>query len=287
MLHIATVATHSERYLPVLEKMIEDRGIKFHKLAFGKKYEGHFMKDKEMIKLLRTLPKEDIVVFTDGFDSLLLGDGKEILDKFKSYDKKVLISVENVKNSFLLHSYHFQKVFSKYINTGLYMGEVNYLLQILENIYEKSDDYTEDDQYNWGNFINNSEKYNFDKNLVGIDTESKLFLNHSFTCNNKLSFDKEEKRLVLNKKERPCFIQGNGAVNMNDIIEKIGYKKCNINKNNMFWEQIKFSYKAVFKTYPILKFFITCIVIMVLFLLFSLYSYYKNRKFESVNFTFS
>jgi hypothetical protein len=287
MLHIATVATHSERYFPVLEKMINDKKIEFHKLAHGKKYEGHSMKDKEMIKLLKTLPGEDIVVFVDGFDSLLLTDGQEILDKFKSYGKKVIISIENIKNSFMMHSYHFQEVLGKYINTGLYMGEVKYLLIILQNIYENSSNYTEDDQYNWGNFVNNSDKYDFDKNLIGVDTESKIFLNHSFTCSNSISFDKKKKRLVLNGKETPCFIQGNGAVNMNDIIKNMGYEKDNVNKNKMFLEGIKYSYKAVFDTYPVLKFYIAFIILGILVILFSIYGSYKIRKNSNVNFVFS
>lgn len=287
MLHIATVATHSERYFPVLEKIIRDKNIKFHKLAFGKKYEGHSMKDKEMIKLLKTLPDEDVVVFTDGFDSLLLSDGKEIIDKFRSYKKKVIVSVENVRNSFLMHSYHFKKVYGKFINTGLYMGEVKYLLTILKNIYEKSENYTVDDQYNWSNFINNTEKYNFDKNLIGLDKDSKIFLNHSFTCDNTLSFDSKDKRLMINSSEKPCFIQGNGAVNMNSIIKKIGYEKYNVNRNKMFIEGIKSSYNAVFKTYPILKFFILSIIILIFFLLFTLFQNYKIRKHETFNLVFS
>ena len=63
MLHLVTVATHSERYLPVLDKQAEDNDMKLVKLGMGKKYIGHFMKDLEMIEYLKTVPKEDIVIF--------------------------------------------------------------------------------------------------------------------------------------------------------------------------------------------------------------------------------
>ena len=87
-LHIVTVATHSSRYLPVLDKMVEDRGMKLHKLGFGKKYEGHFMKDKEMLAFVKTKPKKDIVLFLDGFDTLILSSEKEIIEKFLSFKKR-------------------------------------------------------------------------------------------------------------------------------------------------------------------------------------------------------
>ena len=50
MLHILTVATHSERYLPVLEKQVTDRGLELNKLGMGKEYKGHFMKDLEVME---------------------------------------------------------------------------------------------------------------------------------------------------------------------------------------------------------------------------------------------
>lgn len=285
MLHIATVATHSERYLPVLEKMVQDKGTNLHKLGFGKKYQGHFMKDLEMIEFLKPLPKDDIVVFLDGFDTLMLSDSREVIEKFKKTGKKMILSVENVRSSFLMHSYNFQKVREKFINTGLYIGYCGYVLEFLQEIY--SNEYNKkSNQATWSTFLNTKqEKINLEH--FDIDRGSSLFLNHSFTCDNKFSIDKKEKRLVMEDKTKPCFIQGNGVVNMNDIIKETGYEKNNIYKDNLFWEQIKYSYTAVLKTYPILKVFITGIIIIVIFGIFIAYTNYKHRKFATINLTFS
>lgn len=284
-LHVATVATHSERYLPVLEKMIEDRGIKLKKLGFGKKYQGHFMKDLEMIEFLKTVPKEDIVVFLDGFDTLMLSDTEEVIKKFRETGKKMVISIENIRNSFLTHSYHFQKVQEKFINTGLYIGYAGYVLEFLKEMY--SQDYNKkSNQTTWSSFLNKP-KHKIDLDHFGVDSGSKIFLNHSPTCNNKFKFIKDQKRLVMEDKTRPCFIQGNGVVNMDYIINGTGYKDNNIYKDSLFWERMKYNYKAVFKTYPILKFFISGILIFVFLFLFTTYSNYKNRKFETFNLTFS
>ena len=58
MLHLVTVATHSERYLPVLEKQAEKKGLNLVKLGMGKKYSGHFMKDLEMMEYLKDLLRQ-------------------------------------------------------------------------------------------------------------------------------------------------------------------------------------------------------------------------------------
>jgi hypothetical protein len=86
---------------------------------------------------------------------------------------------------------------------------------------------------------------------------------------------------------KPCFIQGNGVVNMDNIIKNLDYDKYNIHKKDLFKEQIKYSYNAVMKTYPILKFFISGIILVVLYIIFIITANYKLRKFETYNLTFS
>lgn len=285
MIHIATVATHSERYLPVLDKMIQDNGLSFHKLGYGKKYSGHFMKDLEMINFLKDKDPKDIVIFLDGFDTLMLGKKEEIFDKFKKTGKKMIISIENVRNSFLTHSYNFQKVNEKFINTGLYMGYCGFVLNFLRKMYEK--DYNKrSNQTTWSGFLNSSnEEIDFSK--IGLDTESSLFLNHSFTCNNKFILDKKNKRIILDTEHEPCFIQGNGVFNMNDLIKNLGYEKYNIFKSKIALEGLKYSYNAVIKTYPILKIFISCIIMVIILVFIFIYFNYKFRKFETINLVFS
>ena len=285
MLHVATVATHSERYLPVLEKMTQDKGHSLNKLGFGKKYKGHFMKDLEMIEFLKDKKEDDIVVFLDGFDTLMLSSEEEIIKKFKESGKKMLVSVENIRNSFLTHSYQFQKVQGKFINTGLYMGYCGFVLKFLETMYSKNYN-KKSNQTTWSYFLNSKDNI-FNGADFGVDSESKLFLNHSFTCNNVFRFNKKDKRIELNTKIQPCFIQGNGVVNMNDLIKNLGYKKENIFGKNLFIEQIKYSYNAVMNTYPVLRFFISSIVLVCVMLLVLSYSGYKLRKNSNVNFIFS
>ena len=280
MLYIATVATHSERYLPVLDKMIEDKGIKLEKLGMGKQYTGHFMKDLEMIEFLKDKKEDDIVIFVDGFDSLILGNKEEIFEKFKETGKKMILSVENIRSSFLLHSYNFEKVMGKYVNTGLYMGYAGYMKNILNDIY--SNDYDKNsNQKTWSRYLNS----NIDRlEDFSLDNESKLFLNHSFTCNNK--FKLENKRIKLNTGIEPVFIQGNGCEDLNYIINDLGYSSSNIHKDTFTRDKWKYNFRSIFKTYPVLKYFILCIVLVVTIILSFIFIYRVIRHNQVYELTF-
>ena len=282
MLYVATVATHSERYLPVLDKMLEDKGIKLEKLGFGKKYVGHFMKDLEMLEFLKDKKDDDIVVFVDGFDSLIFADREEIIEKFEKSGKKLLLSVENVRNSFLTHSYNFQKVLGKFVNTGLYMGYAGYMRQFLEKMY--SQDYNKkSNQKTWSKFIN-SKEHDFDLSHFGVDIESELFLNDSPTCKN--NFKLQDHRIELNTGKKPAFMQGNGCVDMNYIINDLGYEKSNIHTDTFTKDKWKYNWKAVTSTYPILKLFIGCILLGIALIITMFFIYRRIRKNEIYEMTF-
>ena len=82
--HLVTVATHSEGYLPVLEQQVKEKKMELKKLGWGKKYTGHSMKDMEMMNFLENEANpEDLIIFVDGFDSMLLSDEQEIVQKYR------------------------------------------------------------------------------------------------------------------------------------------------------------------------------------------------------------
>ena len=282
MLHVATVATHSERYLPVLDKMLEDKGIKLEKLGMGKKYIGHFMKELEMIEFLKDKDEEDVVIFVDGFDSLILGEPEEIIEKFKKTGKKMILSVENIRNNFLTHSYNFQKVLGKFTNTGLYIAHAGYLKKFLQTMYSKDYD-KKSNQKTWSKFINSKDE-EIDFSLFGIDKDSELFLNHSFTCGNK--FTLENKRIKLNTGVEPVFIQGKGCADMDYIINDLGYESSNIHKDTFTKDKWKYNFKAIFSTYPILRLFISCIVLAIILIGIWIFMYRRIRNNEIYELTF-
>ena len=277
MFHLVTVATHSERYLPILDKQAEDKNVKLVKLGMGKKYIGHYMKDLEMMEYLKGIDKTDIVAFVDGFDSLMLASTEEILSKFKASNAELLLSVENIGMLSFIHATVFEKVQGQYLNTGLYMGRAGFLLNFLTNMYSLPYD-KKSNQRTWCSYLF---KLQSEKKFDGIvlDEKSEVFLNHSFTTSNNLKFKKEDKRIHITDDVKPCFIQGNGCEDMTYIINGTGYKDLNIHKGEFFRKKMAYNIKAVFKVYnPILTFYIYLVIILIFLISYFSYNYVKNKN---------
>ena len=277
MLHLVTVATHSERYLPVLEKQAEKKGLKLVKLGMGKEYVGHFMKDLEMMDYLKELPKNDIVIFVDGFDTLMLGDVDEIKEKFEDSKADLLMSVENIGMLSFIHATVFERVKGNYLNTGLYMGRAGFLLSFLKDMYSQKYD-LKSNQKTWCSYLF---KLQTEKRMDGIklDEKSEVFLNHSFTTSNILKFDEKEKRINIKDGSKPCFIQGNGCEDMTYIINGTGHKDDNIHQADFWKKKLAYNIRAVFKVYnPILSFYVYLIIIALFIISYLSYKYYKYNK---------
>ncbi len=271
-LHLVTVATHSEGYLPVLEQQVKEKGMELRKLGWGKKYSGHFMKDMEMMEFLEKDARSgDLIIFVDGFDSLILGDKEEIVQKFQDTGAKMLFSVENVTPYLsYIHAAVFERVSGKYINSGLYMGERDFMLKFLKDIYHPKDGGDFNRESNQVNWCNQLRKLKMKNGLEGIelDVDSKLFLNHSFTTANYPYM--KDGRVVL-KDVKPCFVQGNGKEDMSWVINKTGHAQYDIHKGEHFWKKMKYSLKAAFKVYnPILTFYIYLIILSLVLIFFFL-----------------
>jgi hypothetical protein len=271
MLHLVTVATHEERYLPVLEQQGKDKGMELTKLGMGKKYTGHFMKDLEMIDHLKKLNEEDIVIFADGFDTLLLGDKEEIVKKFKKFNTKMLLSVENIGYLNFIHSAVFQKVKGKFINTGLYMGYVGFIKKFLEDMYNQDFD-LKSNQKTWSGYLERTGDYS----QIALDINSEIFLNHSFTTTNSLIL---KNRRVIIKGKKPCFVQGNGCEDMTNIIKEAGYDRFDTNKKQRLIKSFKNSFLSLFYTYPIAGLYV--LVLLCAIALFSIFLYKLQRIYTS------
>lgn len=277
-LHLVTVATHSERYLPVLEKQSSDKNLELVKLGIGKKYIGHFMKDLEMIEYLKSddVDDEDIVAFVDGFDTLLLSEKDEIIKKFKKFDCQLLLSIENVGSLSFIHTAVFQKVKGKFINTGLYMGYAKFVLKFLEEMYSETFD-NNSNQKTWAHFL--EKKNSYDK--ISLDIDSEIFLNYSFTTTNRIKID--NRRVLINEK-KPCFIQGNGCEDLSNIIKNTGYTEYDIHSDKRTFKVIENNLKAIFLIYPIAALYITLLIFIIIIISLFVYRLYKiyNDKYYYV-----
>ncbi len=144
------------------------------------KWETHRNKDIELLSALKNLKLNEIVLFTDGYDTLFIGNEEEILKRY--YDavgkKDILISGEKSCYPDSSLAGQFQHIPSdfKYVNSGGIMGTVKFFLKALSEIEKirrelltNLDLFPFSNQYLWTlYFIKNQEK-------IAIDYKCKLF----------------------------------------------------------------------------------------------------------------
>ena len=166
---VLTVATHSYGFF---EKMVNnDYGITVEVLAYGKKWTGFRMKLQEVYNRIKDLPDDNIVIFLDGFDTIIRGKLNVAVERFKKMKCPILFSNE-VNFSTKLRSYIGTRVFgtchdNKTANSGLYMGYVKYLKQLLIYALQSS---CKDDQC----VINSLCRY---VDYIKIDVNNEIFHN--------------------------------------------------------------------------------------------------------------
>lgn len=166
---VLTVATHSQGYF---EQMVNnDYGIPVEVLGFGKPWTGFTMKFEEVLNRVKELPDDEIVVFLDGFDTIIRGSLDVAVNRFKQMDCKVLFS-EHVSPTDSVPDWAVRRIFGtcykKHIaNTGLYMGYAKYIRELLQNVLYSS---CKDDQ----TIINGACRL---VDYIKVDTENVIFCN--------------------------------------------------------------------------------------------------------------
>lgn len=212
-IRVVTVATHTEG---LFDDLISNKyGTHITVLGYGKKWTGFTMKFKEVLKYIEPLSDDTIVVFLDGFDSIVNGDLSDAVSRFKKMDCRVLFSKD-----ITFHKY-VPKLLTKKIfgtcykgesaNTGLYMGYVKELKILLNDVMcEKC----KDDQVLINSRCN---RYNF----IKIDTKEEIFQNINTSHNIKNISD-------LNA----IFVQMPGQMTFNRFIKRgvIEYSQFFINE---------------------------------------------------------
>ena len=177
------------------------------------KWEGYYTKIKEMEIELNKLDDNEIVLFTDAYDTMINSNVDEILDKFKSFNCNVLCSAElrchpSYLNSEMAACFP-EELKNKYLNSGGYMGYVKDIKKIfkwkpLDEILELCEKGT-DQGYFMEYFIHNHDKVN-----MKLDTGAVIF--QSLFGVSWQELDIRGGR-VYNKvyKQHPCILHFNGA----------------------------------------------------------------------------
>lgn len=203
-LHVCTMASYTCQGLNQLMASCKAYNISLDVLgldqpfSFGKKL-------RDVKEYVNRLPDDDIVLFTDGFDTLLLASEETILKKFRSMNVPFVIAAETNCHPFLhIAPYYPQSPTKfKYLNSGCYIGYVSYIKKILDEISPIPDE--TDDQGLLSVY------YLYHPKAFTLDYSCNLFLCLWQVKNDEIVIDKENQNIrCLLTGTTPFIVHGNG-----------------------------------------------------------------------------
>ena len=231
--HVVTVATQSKYYFPYLVQSCKRHGKELEVLGFGEKWGGFNHKNRKMVEYLKTLPKNHIVCFVDGYDVLCVRDLKELKDAFVKIQKetncKIVVAQDGadprVKR---LNRLYLKTVYGqcqrRNINSGTYVGYSGDLLEILQNIYEENPNDNISDQKLLTSYCKKHES------IFHIDTDILFFgvIIKPLADVGKVVHIENQQVFINNK--RPFFIHAVAGGYLDSILVRLGYDYDSDNK---------------------------------------------------------
>lgn len=245
---IVTVATSPDGYYKWLKQSCDRYKTELITLGMNEKWLGYNWKLLKMKKYLEQLDDNEIVMFVDAYDVILLDDTSKLEQKFIESDKKIVVGCENNDNKTLGHLI-FDKCNNKPLNSGTYIGYVKYLKQMLKDIIEKNNDPSLDDQ-------KLMIKYCKKNNIIHIDCEQEYFKVQVMGILEDVDFDLE--------KNKSFVLHAPRNTRMEKIIRKMNYQITKEEEE----ELTLFHYKSLQRKaqyYLLLaRYFLFMVIIMVL-----------------------
>jgi hypothetical protein len=243
MVKLVTVATHIDGYLPWLEKSCKRFNTKLIKLGYGQKWLGFSWRFKLMIEYLKTIDPNELVVFIDAYDVMMLRPFDDIEEYYNNIVKmnncKIIISEDKAIPFYqeIIGKIYFNDYKDARLNAGSYMGKAKDILEIISKINQNINN-DDDDQMLFTKYYKNN------LNEFYIDSSNIFFLTRANQLNDILT---DSNIKIVNKQltyinSKPFFIHGNGHTYMHNLILKLGYK---ISKNEIKDLEYKYIKKVV------------------------------------------
>jgi hypothetical protein len=281
-LHIVTVATESKYYFPYLIESCHKNGKELEVIGMGEKWEGFNWKYKKMITYLQSLPKDDVVCFVDGYDVLCCRDLNKLIPDFLQIQKeqKCKIVVGHDKTSFMMSTASFifdffGKCKNLSINSGTYIGKVNDILYIIQQIYELNPKHDADDQVLMTKYCS------LNPNDFYIDTDNKLFLALVYPLENIDKYtDIHNSKLSYNHNS-PFFIHAPGYGILDNVITKLGYS-YNSNIKDEYYKYFLGNKVLLYTKMIFFDYYYLFILLLVVLLLSILFIIFRKRIFKGI-----
>lgn len=210
---LVTVATHSERYFPILIESCKKYNIQLDVLGWNQEWKGFIMRYNLMKDYLNDLPNDEIVCFIDSYDVIMLQPLYELEKKFVLMNANIVVA----HDTGVFHRFIFGSCGKIRINAGTYIGYVHSLKEMISRICIDNDCFDKilDDQKILTKYCNKYRLY--------IDTQSVLFFTKKYNTSCKVV----NKQLVYNN-TYPCVLHGPGYGDLDDILKQLGYNVSHV-----------------------------------------------------------
>jgi len=167
-----------------------------------------------LLKTLDDLNDDQIILVTDSYDVIMSANSKEIIEKYKSFNKNIVFASESACWPDRNKAKEFPKILGKrnlYLNSGGFIGDVKSIKKIVSTVPSNSDD------QRWYTQMFLSES---GKKYMTLDYDCKIF-----QCLNDAEIELEindSKSRIYNKinKTFPCQIHGNGGPDRKLLLNK-------------------------------------------------------------------
>ena len=151
-------------------------------LLHTSEWNTHKNKDLYLKNYLLTLPKNEVVLFTDGYDTILIGGEEEILKRYYliSQEQGIVISTEKYcsPDPSLTNLYPLVKTQYRFLNSGGIIGKVSDILELLEKVSTSNSENEKivTNQYKWSNQYLWTQVFLKEKGLnIKLDVNCELF----------------------------------------------------------------------------------------------------------------
>lgn len=284
---VVTVATHPDRYYNSLLDSAKKNNIELTVLGMGQKWQGFKWRLTLMKEFLKNNNPYEIIVFIDAYDVIFLQDLNKLKEEFikakNLHNFKIFIGVDS-DIDFPVFQYSYDKIFmvkqNPYkLNAGVYVGYAKDILDVIEEVDRTNVENITDDQVLLvKQYIRKPETFYFDTkksvilNLFGNIIDGDIDLSkHGY----KIKVKNGKPLLVNEQNETPVILHAPGNGNIDEIVEKLGYKldkKYKFNRPEYLYNVTKYQIKHIYDEIMLV------LVLIILFILFCYVFYCKNKK---------
>lgn len=159
-------------------------------IKYTEDYLSHKMKDILLLEYLKRSRTNEVILFTDAYDTLLLTGEDEILNKFKKFNSPLIFSAEiNCWPDRELEKEYppdTSNHFFKYLNSGGFIGESQYIRELIEKYYEEK--IINHSVYKWSNQYTWNQIYLREQNKIALDRKGEIFYTLSSSISTSRTF---------------------------------------------------------------------------------------------------